>query len=141
PDLAADPSTLGDPEELKKEIEKQIKKFPEGLNTIAVEDIEAELGSLIETAGVVEEILQSGAGNDFMIQLEQFKNDQRAIEIQNPVLGLAVESLFDGNALVAPQTLDLIADSRALEPHYGSVFQNVEISSQLFSMLHPEYFR
>lgn len=142
PDLAVNaPDPEQNPNRLKQELKKLLKDMPEGANAPTVEEIEEELGGLLETAGVVGQILDSGVGRDFMLDLERFKNEQSSTQIASPVMGLAIEALFDTETLKTPDTLGLIAESRALEPHYGSVFQNVEISSQVFSMLHPEYFR
>lgn len=141
PDLAAATSALS-VEELRAALEKQIAQFPEGLNTVSVDELEAELGGVLQLAGIVDglvipdEPIEPSLG----IELERIKNDQEAMQIANPVLGLAVESLFSP-ALVAPESLELVAGGRTLESHYGSIFQNVEITSQVFSILHPEYFR
>jgi len=142
PDMAAATSALS-VEELRAALEKQIAQFPEGLNTVSVDELEAELGGVLELAGIVDGLVVPDQPIDpsLGIELERIKNDQEAIQIANPVLGLAIESLFDGTALNAPGSLELVAEGRALEPHYGSIFQNVEISSQVFSILHPEYFR
>jgi hypothetical protein len=143
PEIAAAPSPDAKPDvdALRKAVAEKIADFPAGLNEMSVEDLEAQLDGALDTAQTVETILGQGAGTDFMIDLERYKNDQRSTQIDNPVIGLGIEALFNDAILTAPSTLSLIEEDRALEPHYGNVFQNIEISSQVFSMLHPEYFR
>ncbi len=127
--------------DLRAAIEKKLKKLPDTVGIKELAQIETAVDDLLDTSVMVDSILQGGASRELLMNLEQFKSAQSSDQVENPALGVAIEALFDSEILATPQSLGELADNRALESQYGTVFRNVETSSDIFRMLHPEYFR